>query len=123
MGAQVAAAMAEESLSPELQQKIQTLQAVGGQLQQLTQQRQQFDAIMAESERARKALDKLADDAPVYRTVGSFMLGDSKEAALKRLNDDAETLQIRIKRAKDQEAQLEEQFNQLQSDVQKALGA
>ncbi len=115
--------MSDDRLSPELQQKIQTLQGLGAQLQQLGQQRQQMEMLRSESDRARKALESAADDAPVFRTVGGLMIGDSKEAALSRLNDEAETLEIRLKRAKDQEAQLEEQFNSLQGELQSALGA
>lgn len=115
--------MAEDSLSPELQQKIQTLQGLGSQLQQVSQQRQQMDLMKSEADRARKALEALPDDAPVYRNVGSLMVGDSKATALARINDEGETLAIRIKRMKDQETAMEAQFTGLQSELQKALGA
>jgi prefoldin beta subunit len=118
----VAAVMAEDSLSPELQQKIQTLQGLGQQLQSVGQQRQQMDLLKSETERARKAMEALAEDAVVYRNIGAFMVQDDRNAALTRLTDDGETLEIRLKRAKDQEAQMQGQFESLQAELQKALG-
>ncbi len=115
--------MAEDRLSPELQQQIQTLQGMGAQLQQLASQRQQMELMKSEQDRAAKVLQDLPEDAPVFRSVGSLMVGDNRNDALARLQDDGETLAIRLKRMKEQEEAMEEQFQQLQSQLQKALGA
>ncbi len=115
--------MADDRLSPEVQQKIQTLQGLGAQLQQIGSQRQQMELMKSESARAKKALEALPEDAPVYRSVGSLMVGDTRTDALARLGDEAETMEIRLKRLKEQEDALEGQFNQLQTELQKALGA
>ncbi len=113
----------EPQMSPELQQKIQTLQGLGAQLQQVSQQRQQMEMIKSETDRAKKAIDELADDAEVYRNIGAFMVKEDKAKALQRLSDDAETLDVRLKRAKDQEEQMQGQFESLQNELQKALSA
>lgn len=120
---QVARGMSDEPrFSPEMQQKIQTLQGLGGQLQQVAQQKQQLEMIKSETDRAKKALDALDDDAVVYRNVGAFMIQEDRAKALARVDDDAETLEIRLKRFTDQEKQLQDQFESLQEELQKALG-
>ncbi len=112
----------EPQFSPELQQKIQTLQAIGAQLQQVAQQKQQMDMLKAETERAKKALSELDDDATVFRNVGAFMIQEARSKALARVEDDAETLDIRLKRFTDQEKQMQDQFESLQEELQNALG-
>lgn len=113
--------MAEPTLSPQVQQQLQQLQMLNQQLQATLQQRAQFEAMKAESEQALDALAALPDDAPVYRSVGSLLVGDTKKDAHARLKDDAETLEVRVARMQKQEAALKEQLNALQSKLQAAL--
>lgn len=112
----------EPQISPDLQHKIQTLQAIGAQLQQVGQQKQQMEMLQSETERAKKALSELDDDAKVYRNVGAFMIEETRAKALSRVEDDAETLGVRLKRFNDQEKQMQDQFESLQDELQKALG-
>lgn len=121
-GPPVGAPMAE-TVPADIQEKIQRLQAAGQQLQALAQQRGQLDLMRSESERAHKALETLGEDAPVYRSVGALLLRDDRATALERLSDEKDTLEIRLKRLKQQEEHLAEQFEALQAEVQKALGA
>lgn len=115
--------MAEPTLSPQVQQQLQTLQALNQQLQATAQQRAQFDAMRAESEQALGALQALPDDAPVYRSVGSLLVQDTKKDAHARLKDDAETMEVRVARLQKQETQLREQMTALQAKIQAALQA
>ncbi len=107
----------------ELQQQVQQLQQMSQQLQQVAGQRQQFEAIVAESEMALEALEGLADGAAVYRNVGSLLVQDDKDAAGKRIADDMETMQVRIKRVKGQEEQLRKAIDDLQEKLQAAFEA
>ena len=113
--------MAEPTLSPQVQQQLQQLQNLNQQLQGTAQQRQQFEAMKAESEQALGALEALPDDAPVFRSVGALLVQDSKKAAHERLKDDAETLEVRVVRMQKQETQLKEQMQALQAKIQAAL--
>jgi len=114
--------MAEPTLSPQVQQQLQQLQAMNQQLQMAAQQRQQFEAMKAESEQALSALEALPDEAPVFRSVGALLVQDTKKAAHDRLKDDAETLEVRVVRMQKQETQLREQMTALQAKIQAALG-
>ncbi len=108
----------------ELQQQVQQLQQMSQQLQQVAGQRQQFEAIVAESEMALEALGELADDATVYRNIGSLLVQDAgKDAAIKRITDDMETMQVRLKRVKGQEDELRKAIEGLQEKLQAAFQA
>lgn len=119
-GACLAGAMDDQA---ELQAKVQKLQAMSQQLQQTAQQRAQMEAMQREGTAAIEVLESLADDATVYRNVGSLLVQDTgRDAALARIKDDQETMVIRIKRAKDQETQLRDTLEKLQAELQKAFG-
>ncbi|MGB0652007.1 MAG: prefoldin subunit beta [Thermoplasmatota archaeon] len=106
----------------ELQEQIRQLQSMQGQLQAAAQQRQQFEALKAENERALDALGDVADDAPVYRNVGSLLVQEAGKAAVEsRIKDDLETLEIRIKRLAGQEEQLRASASGLQAKLEAAL--
>ncbi len=106
----------------DLQAQVQQLQQLSQQLQQLTQQRMQMEALLSENTRAAKELEALDDDAVVYRNVGSYLVQDAgRDAAVERLRDEAETMEVRIKRTKGQEDQLRETLEALQQKLQAAF--
>ena len=113
--------MAEPALSPQMQQQLAQLQSLNGQLQATMQQKAQYEAMKAEGEQARDALKALPDGAAVYRSVGALLLKDDKAAALGRLKEDAETMEVRVNRLAKQEAALKESMASLQAKLQAAL--
>lgn len=107
----------------ELQQQVQQLQMMAQQLQQVSQQVQQFEALKSESDHAIEVLEGLGDDATVYRNIGSLLVQDEgKAAAVARIKDEMETMDIRIKRAKGQEEELRKSLDALQEKLQAAFG-
>lgn len=110
-----------DQLSPDLQAKIQKLQTASQQLQMLGRQRSQMEVMQSESKRAKEALDEVAEDAPVYRSLGALLVRDDRAKALARLTDDLETLEIRVKRLRDQEDALQKELQRLQTEIEKAL--
>ena len=115
--------MAEEApqIPADLQQKIQELQGLAQQVQSIARQRSQMELMESESKRALEALEAAPDDAAVYRNLGAILVQDGLEAAKERLRDDLDTLEIRVKRARDQEGQLQERLESLQSEIEQAL--
>lgn len=109
-------------MDEELQQKIQQFQSGSQQLQALAQQRQQMDLLAAENHRALEAIEEMGDDSTVFRSVGSLLLQETVAAAKERLNNDNETMEIRVKRMKQQEESLQTSLQALQEELQKALG-
>ncbi|MEK6975683.1 MAG: prefoldin subunit beta [Candidatus Thermoplasmatota archaeon] len=113
--------MAEPNLTPQMQQQLANLQSLNGQLQQTMQQKAQFEAMKLESEQALDALQSLPDGAAVYRSVGALLLKDEKAAAVARLKEDAETMEIRVNRLVKQETSLKESMASLQAKLQASL--
>lgn len=113
--------MAEPQLTPQMQQQIAQLQSLNAQLTQTMQQRAQFEAMKAESEQALEALQGLPSGATVYRSVGALLMKDERDAAVARLKDDAETMEVRVSRLGKQEGALKEQMASLQAKLQAQL--
>lgn len=113
--------MANE-LPPQLRDQLAQLQNVQSQLQMTLQQRQQIDFQLKEQARAVEELGTVAEETPVYRNVGSLLIKtDGPAAVKKRLEDESETLQIRLKGLEKQEGRLKEKASELQSKVQAAV--
>lgn len=113
--------MAEPTLTPQMQQQLAQLQSLNGQLQQTMQQKAQYEAMKNESEQALDALQALPDGAAVYRSVGALLLKDEKKAAVDRLKEDAETMEVRVNRLAKQESALKESMTSLQAKLQASL--
>lgn len=102
-----------------LQAKVQQLQQMSQQLQQVSQQRMQFESVLHEGKASIEALEGLADGATIYRNIGSLLVQDAGKAeAIARIQDDLETMEVRVKRSKDQEAQLRAALDKLQKELQ-----
>lgn len=109
-------------LPPQLQDQLAQLQNLQQQLQLAVQQRAQLEFQLKESERALEELATLAKDAPVYRSVGSLLVRTAgPDAVQKRLSEDKESLEVRLKAFEKQEGRLKEKATELQSKLQAAL--
>jgi prefoldin beta subunit len=109
-------------LPPKLQDQLAQLQGLQQQLQIAVQQRQQLEFQARDAERALDELGNVADDAAVYRSVGSLLIRTpGRDAVQKQLKDEVETLQVRLKTVEKQEARLKEKATELQSKLQAAL--
>jgi prefoldin beta subunit len=74
-----------------------------------------------EAKRAIEELNDVAEDAPVFMSVGTVMMEKKREDVLNNLNNKIETLELRIKSLEKQEGMLSGKFEQLQSQIKQAL--
>ncbi|WP_440947212.1 prefoldin subunit beta [Methanosarcina sp. T3] len=109
-------------LPPQIQNQIAQLQQVQQQVQALAMQKSQIEAMQKESKMALEELERLADDAVVYRNVGELVIKTSKEESVSKLKDREETLSLRLQSISRQEERLTARFKQLQEQIQQALG-
>lgn len=113
-------------LPPQLQDQIAQLQSLQQQLTVTAQQRQQIEFQLRETKRAVEELDAVAEGATIYRSVGSLLVkATGRDTVKKQLQDEAETLEVRLKAFEKQEGRLREKATELQSKVQagvKSLG-
>jgi len=114
--------MAEGDLPPQLQEQLKQFQTLQQQLQAIAQQKGQYDLQGRELKRASEALHDSADDTPVYRSVGSFLIKTpGKTQVLKEIEEESETLGVRLKNLERQEARLKESLQELQSKIQAGI--
>ena len=114
--------MASVDLPPQLQDQLGQLQNLQQQLQLTQQQRAQLEFQVKETERALTELENVDDKAPIYRSVGAYLVKtEGKAAVKKRLAEEKETLDVRLGAYQKQEGRLKEKATELQSRLQAAL--
>jgi prefoldin beta subunit len=109
------------ALSPKVQNQIAMLQQMQQQMQTIGAQKAQYEMAVREAKRAIEELTDVAEDAPVFMSVGAVMMEKKKDDVLKNLNDKIETLELRIKSLEKQEGMLSGKFEQLQNQIKQAL--
>ena len=97
-----------------MQQLQQTLQAVAT-------QKQQLEIEVSETDRAVAELDKLNDQAVVYKSVGSLLLKTERQTLLSELKERKELLGTRITVLGRQEDRTKERIKELQEKLQEKL--
>jgi prefoldin beta subunit len=110
-------------ISPKLQNQIAQFQQVQQQLQSVLSQKFRMEAQLREAQMTIDELNKAAEDVAIYRNVGSLLIKASdKTSVLKDVEDDKETLEIRVKTLDRQEKALRDKYNTMQDQLSKALG-
>ena len=114
--------MAGGELPKQMQDQIEHFQTLQNQVLALAQQRQTYEAQTRELERANEALAGITADAPVYRSVGAFLVKTpGKAAAVAQIGEESEILGVRLKNVERQESRMKEQLSELQSKIEHGL--
>lgn len=109
-------------LPPQVQQRLLRFQQLQQTLQTVLAQKQQVEIELTEIEQAQSELQKLADDAVIYKTVGSLLVKDEKARVTTDLEERKELLNMRVQVLGKQEERLRAQLKDLQEKLQKDLG-
>jgi prefoldin beta subunit len=110
-------------ISPKLQNQIAQFQQLQQQLQNVLSQKFRMEAQLREAELTIEELNKSSEDTPVYRSIGSLLIrSKDKASVLKEVEEDKETLEIRVKTLDRQEKQLRDKYQTMQDQLSKALG-
>lgn len=115
--------MSEEisKLPPQVQERLLRLQQRQQTLQSVLAQKQQVELELTEIEQALSELDKLADDAVIYRAIGSLLVKAEKAKVTADLNERKELLTMRTTVLGKQEERLRKQLKDLQAKLQQDL--
>ncbi|WP_052886018.1 prefoldin subunit beta [Thermoproteus uzoniensis] len=108
-------------LPPSLQDLVNRFQQAQNQLQSVLLRKQQYEAELRDVEKAMGEIEKLSQDAKVYKSVGNFLLQTSRDVALQELKERKELLELHIKTLSRQESMLREQLDKLRDDINKEL--
>lgn len=112
-----------DELSPKVQNQIAQFQQIQQQLQALLNQKFQMDAQVKEMQRTIDELNKAPADVIIYKSVGSLLIkAENKEAMLKEVEEDKETMEVRVKTLDRQEKALRDRYQALQDQLTKAFG-
>jgi prefoldin beta subunit len=98
--------------------KINQLQLLQQNLQNLVLQKQQVQNQMLEIE---SALTELKTTDKAYKIVGKIMLASSKENLIKDMEEKKEISEVRIKNFKEQEESLQKNIEEVQKEAMEEL--
>jgi len=115
--------MSEEipSLPPQVQQRLLRLQQLQQTLQAVLTQKQQLELELTETEQALSELEKVTDDAVIYKSIGSLLVKSEKATVTTELNERKDLLNMRIGVLGKQEERLRSQVKDLQVKLQQDL--
>ncbi len=108
-----------DKISKELQEKIQHLQILEQNLQNLLMQKQAFQFELNETENALAEVNKTKED--IFKMVGQIILKASKEDIEKDLSQKKDILSLRTKSIEKQESQIREAAEKLREEVLKKI--
>ncbi|MEM3874506.1 MAG: prefoldin subunit beta [Candidatus Bathyarchaeia archaeon] len=115
--------MSEElaKLPPQVQERLLRLQQLQQTLQSVLAQKQQVELELTEIEQALSELQKVADDAVIYKAIGSLLVKTDKAKVTADLNERKELLNMRASVLGKQEERLRSQMKELQAKLQQDL--
>jgi len=110
-----------QNIPPQVQAMLGQLESYQAQIQLVIQQKQKVQADLNETKKALEEIEKLPDDAVIYKSVGSLIVKTAKEEAVKELSERVETLQVRLSALERQEKKLNEKIKELTTQIQNSL--
>ncbi|OEU64265.1 MAG: prefoldin subunit beta [Desulfuromonadales bacterium C00003094] len=113
--------MANE-IPPQIQHQLAQLQQVQQQAQALATQKSQITSALNEMEMALGELEKLDNDAVIYRNVGQLLIKGERDSVEAELNEKKETMELRARTLERQEERIQKRFQQLQDQLRSAIG-
>jgi prefoldin beta subunit len=111
----------EVELPPQLQEQLGRLQQLQQTLQAVMTQKQQLEIEASETDKAVLELDKVTDQTPVYKSVGSLLIKSDRQALLAELKERKELLGTRVTVLGRQEERTKERIKELQEKLQEKL--
>ncbi|OIO80735.1 hypothetical protein AUJ84_02790 [Candidatus Pacearchaeota archaeon CG1_02_32_132] len=100
-------------------EKIQELQILEKNLQNLAMQKQAFQLESTESQNALEEIKKTSSD--IFKVVGSIMLKAEKDETIKELEEKINLLNLRNSSIEKQEALIENKAEELKSEIKKII--
>jgi prefoldin beta subunit len=109
------------NIPPKVQNQLGMLQQIQQNLQNILQQKAQYEMAVREAKRAQEEISDSGDDAVMYMSVGTVMMQKKKSVVTEKLTEKVETLELRIKSLEKQEKMLQAKFEQLQAQIKAAI--
>lgn len=114
--------MSEDTqLPPQIQEDLVRLQQLQQTLQVVVTQKQQLEIELSEAEKALSELEKITDDVPVYKSVGSILLKTDRQGLMSELKEKKELTNTRVTVLRKQEERTRERLKELRDRLQQRL--
>jgi prefoldin beta subunit len=110
-------------LPPQVQERLLRLQQLQQTLQSVLAQKQQVELELTEIGQASTEVEKLTDDAVIYKSAGSLMVRAEKTKTTTELNERKDLLNTRVTILTKQEERLRSQLKDLQTKLQQDLNS
>jgi len=110
----------DTQMPKQLQDKIAQFQTLQNQLQMMSMQKQQLYMQSADTENALKALEGVSGEK-VYKVAGPLLIETTKDASEKKLKEDKELCDTRMKMIEKQETKLTEKLDELRNELQSMM--
>jgi prefoldin beta subunit len=109
-------------VSPQVQNQLAQYQQLQQQVQLITSQKVQLEAQLNEIELTLNELNNVTPDTPIYKSIGSLLIKvKDKETVKKELEEQKDTVTVRVKTLERQEGHLRERLENLQTQLAKVL--
>jgi len=111
-----------EEIPPYLKNQLSELLHLRMVLEETSRKRFQMEILLRDAEAALEELDKLEDNACVYKSVGEILIKTNKQKAKAELSEKKETFDLRLKTLECQENLIKKRFENIQEEIRKFLG-
>lgn len=108
-------------LPPQVQERLLRLQQLQQTLQSVLGQKQQVELEQMEINQALEELQKLTDDAVIYKATGSLLIKSERSKVIADLNERKELLTTRVTVLAKQEERIKAQVKDVQTKLQQDL--
>lgn len=106
-------------MNQETEKKIQELQLLEQNLQNVMMQKQSFQMQVMENDNAIKELEKTKKDA--YKIIGTIMVSSGKEELTRELKEQKKVYDLRVRTLEKQENKFKEKAEDIQKEVMKEI--
>ncbi len=108
-------------LPPEAQQSFARMQTLQQQMQNINMQKETLNFQKIESQGALEELEKLKDDAEIFKALGPILVKTKKADMIKELKDKMEIVDVRLESLDKQEEKIREKMEEAQKKLQELL--
>jgi len=110
-----------ERLPPQIQNQLALLQQAQQRLDMLTARKLELERELRETEFAISELEKVNEDAVVYKIVGGLLVQTDRNKLLEELKERKDSLETRLKLLQRQEERARQQVNELREKLKQSL--
>ncbi len=110
-----------QNIPPQVQALLGQLESYQQQLQLVIQQKQKVQVDLNDAKKALEEVEKVEENIPIYKTVGTLIVKTSKDKAVEELKEKIETLEVRLNALTRQEQKLNEKIKELTQKIQSML--